>query len=83
MDGVNAPEWLLIKNSFRNAYSRVKWEGLMSNSSPVEQGVTQGIILDPTEYKRFFDLYCINYNGVPMDSNWGLPDVRPQCVQMI
>ena len=55
MDGVNAPEWFLIKNSFQNAYSRVKWEGLMSNSFPVEQGVKQGSILGPTEYKRFVD----------------------------
>ena len=54
-DGINPPEWLLIKDSFQNSHTSLKWNGLLSNSFPIQQGVKQGSILGPTEYKRFVD----------------------------
>ena len=54
-DGINPPEWLLIKDSFQNSHTRVKWDGILSNSFPIQKGVKQGSILGPTEYKQFVD----------------------------
>ena len=54
-DGINPPEWLLNKDSFQNSHTSVKWNGLLSNSFPIQQGVKQGSILGPTEYKWFVD----------------------------
>jgi len=70
-DGINPAEWLLIKDSFHNSHTRVKWDGLVSNSFPIQQGVKQGSILGPTEYKRFIDPLLHQLQSSPFGFRFG------------
>ena len=53
LDSVNSTEWLIIQNSFVEANSVVRWSSILSTPFPVQQGVKQGSILGPIEYKRY------------------------------
>jgi hypothetical protein len=53
LDGIDGSMWLLIKDTFQDAVSKVKWKEQTSNEFPIMQGVRQGGILSSEEYKRF------------------------------
>ena len=53
--GVNGKLWNIIYNLHSNAVSAVKWEGGLSKTFPVEQGVRQGGILSADLYKLYIN----------------------------
>jgi hypothetical protein len=53
IDGVQGDLWRLINDIFKNANSRVKWNGHMSEPFTIQQGVRQGGILSADQYKRY------------------------------
>ncbi len=53
IDGVQGGLWLGIKSLYEGAHSAISWNGVLSDSFPVLQGVRQGAVLSADLYKRF------------------------------
>ena len=54
-DEVGRDCWLLMDSLHRDASTQIKWQGLLSDDFPVEQGVRQGGMISTLEYKRFIN----------------------------
>ena len=52
-DGVGGDEWLLLKDLYTDMTTCVKWDGFLSSSFVIRQGVRQGGILSASHYKRY------------------------------
>lgn len=53
--GANLHIWKLVKGMYEDLSSRVKWQGNMSDSFPILQGVKQGGILSTHLYKLYIN----------------------------
>lgn len=53
LDGIPLQDWSFIKNLYTDMKSNVKWQGLLSESFCIGQGVRQGGVLSTEHYKRF------------------------------
>lgn len=53
--GTEGKTWNLINSLHRNARSMFKWDGMISISSAIQQGVRQGGILSTDMYKVFIN----------------------------
>ena len=60
-DGVGGgDEWLLLKDLYTDMTTRVKWDGFLSSSFVIRQGVRLGGILSASHYKRYNNSFLID-----------------------
>ena len=52
-DGIQGKDWLLLKDLYDNMTTTVKWNGDISRSVGIKQGVRQGGVLSTDHYKRY------------------------------
>ena len=53
LDGIRVDDWLLIRDMYSNCTSKVKWAGLLSDTTDIQQGIRQGGVLSTSHYKRY------------------------------
>ena len=53
LDGIQSPEWLILKDLYDQMTSVVKWDGRSSDDIQIMQGVRQGGVLSTQHYKRY------------------------------
>ena len=51
--GIQGKLWLCLSNLYKGAHSAVKWQGIVSPSFEIKQGVRQGGILSTLHYKLY------------------------------
>ena len=52
-NGIQGKLWLCLSNLYKGAHSTVKWQGIVSPSFEIKQGVRQGGILSTLHYKLY------------------------------
>ncbi len=53
LDGIQGGLWMGVKSLYSGAKSAISWEGTLTDTFPVLQGVRQGAVLSADLYKRF------------------------------
>ena len=60
LDGISGDDRLLLKDLYSNMSAKVKWDGLLSSTAVIRQGVRQGGILSAPHYKRYNNSFLID-----------------------
>ena len=78
--GIEGKTWKLINSLQRNARSMVKWDGMISDSFEIKQGVRKGCILSTDMYKvlnkKLLDRLDVTMLGM---RNNGINYIAPFC----
>ena len=78
--GIEGKTWKLINSLHRNARSVVKWDGMISDSFEIQQGVRQGGILSTYMYKVFINKLLDRLDVTMMGMRiGGINCVAPTC----
>ena len=60
LDGISGDDWLLMKDLYTNMSAKVKWDGFLSSTVVIRQGVRQGGILSAPHYKRYNNSFLLD-----------------------